>query len=421
MNQNLQTLKGFRDFLPNDKRARDFVVSKVKAAFETFGFEPLETPTLEYASLLMGKYGAEADKLVFSFEDRGGRQIGLRYDQTVPTARVLAQYQNVLPRYFRRYQIQGAFRAEKPQAGRYREFTQCDLDIFGSKDPLADAEIIACTYTAFKNVGYPKIKLVLNDRQTLFDTLKFFATETVSVLSIIQSIDKLDKQPAETVIKELSNKGLPPKTAKNALSSIQAATPSKNLKAIFDLLLSLGVPDSAFVFSPTLARGLDYYTGMIFEVTLPIEGFNLGSFGGGGRYDSLIHQIGGPEIPAVGVAFGLDRMVEAALKLKLIPSSLPSVKVLVTIFSPELSSASLMAAQVLRTHGINTEVFPAYAKLDKQFKLANQKKIPFVLTIGPDETKNGTVTLKNMKTGTQTTAPLEQIISLLDPGSRSGI
>src|SRR3989344_4963616 len=172
----LQTVKGFRDFLPSEKRRRDFIEKKVVEVFERFGFEPLETPTIEYASLLLGKYGKEADKLIYSFKDRGGRDLSLKYDQTVPTSRILIQYQNTLSRYFRRYQIQNVFRAEKPQKGRYREFTQCDIDIFGSTSPIADAEIIACTYFVFKNVGYPTVLLPLNDRQILFSTLTPFAS-----------------------------------------------------------------------------------------------------------------------------------------------------------------------------------------------------------------------------------------------------
>ena len=409
MAQTIQTLKGFRDFLPQEKRARDFVVSKVKEIFEQFGFEPLETPTLEYADLLLGKYGTEADKLVFTFEDRGGRKIGLRYDQTVPSARVLAQYQNELPKYFRRYQIQNNFRAEKPQKGRYREFTQCDIDIFGSKDPVADAEIIACTYAAFNNVGYPQIKLAINDRQILFDTLKLFASDTVSALSIIQSVDKLDKLPESTIIAELISKGLNQDTATNAINSIKAASASKNLKEIIQLATSLGVPESDLIFVSTLARGLDYYTGLIFEIQLPIEGFRIGSFGGGGRYDNLIQQIGGPEIPAVGVAFGLDRMVEAAIKLNLIPQTKGLTQVLVTIFNPDLTSKSLATANTLRHQNIFTEVFPDQVKIDKQFKYASKKGIPFVLVIGPDEAANNVVTLKNMATGEQVTDTLENV------------
>ncbi|HEY5574967.1 MAG TPA: histidine--tRNA ligase, partial [Anaerolineales bacterium] len=317
MTEMLQTLKGFRDFLPRDMQAREYVTERVREVFKLFGFEPLETPTLEYAELLLGKYGEEADRLVYTFKDRGERHIALRYDQTVPAARILAQYQHELPRYFRRYQIQNVFRADKPQRGRYREFTQCDIDIFGTTSPLADAEIVACTYFAFKNIGYPTIEIKINDRQTLFKTLKPFATEQVDVFSIIQSIDKLDKQSEASVIEELVDKGLESQEAQEAMAAIQGAPISDNLREIVDASLNLGVPEDVIEYNPTLARGLDYYTGMIFEVFVPE--YPVGSFAGGGRYDQLIEQLGGPSIPATGIAFGFDRMVEGAIQLGLIP------------------------------------------------------------------------------------------------------
>src|SRR3989344_2669334 len=176
-----QSLKGFRDFLPEEKRKRDWVTGKIKQTFELFGFEPLETPTLEYASVLLGKYGKEADKLIYTFKDRGGRELDLRYDQSVPTARFLAEYQGQLPQYFRRYQIQNVFRADKPQKGRYREFTQCDADIYGAVSYLADAEILAVYYTIYANLGIPKIVIKYNDRVTLIDNLRPFAAKTVDV------------------------------------------------------------------------------------------------------------------------------------------------------------------------------------------------------------------------------------------------
>ena len=172
--QNIQTLKGFRDFLPAQARKRQYVSDKIRETFEIYGFAPLQTPTLEYASLLLGKYGEEADKLVYTFEDRGERQVGLRYDQTVPTARVLSQYQNELPKYFRRYQIQNVFRDDKPQKGRYREFTQCDCDIFGSQSVLADAELLATVDAVFKNLGLKNVVIEFNDRQLLMDSLSEF-------------------------------------------------------------------------------------------------------------------------------------------------------------------------------------------------------------------------------------------------------
>jgi len=409
--KSVQTLKGFRDFLPEEKRKRDFVMVKIKETFELFGFEPLETPTLEYASLLLGKYGEEADKLVYQFKDRGGRKIALRYDQTVPTARVLAQYKNQLPKYFRRYQIQNVFRADKPQKGRFREFTQCDPDIFGSTSPLADAEIIACTYFVFKNIGFKNIVLKVNDRQILFDALKPFVSKKVDIFSIIQSIDKLEKVGKDGVIKELVKKGLKKQKAQEALLAISKAKITPNLKITINYSVGLGVPEKAIEFSSTLARGLDYYTGMIFEVIVPE--YSKDSLGGGGRYDELIGQLGGVDVPAVGIAYGFDRMVEAAEKLNLLPSTMTNAKVLVTIFDEKLIDKSLETAAILRQNGVAAEVYPALDKLPKQLKYADQKGIPYVAIIGPEEAKQKKLTLKNMETGKQQLLSLEKATKLL--------
>ncbi|MGD9128996.1 MAG: histidine--tRNA ligase [Candidatus Woesebacteria bacterium] len=409
--QSVQTLKGFRDFLPAEKRKRDYVIKKVIETFENFGFEPLETPTLEYASLLLGKYGEEADKLVYTFEDRGGRKIGLRYDQTVPTARVLAQYQNELPKYFRRYEIQNVFRADKPQKGRYREFTQCDIDIFGSSSPLADAEILACTYEAFKNVGFKNIKLKINDRQTLMATLKPFAIDRINVFSIIQSIDKLDKLKPQQVIEELVKKGLTENSAKQVLTTVDKAQMSDNLRQIIESAVNLGVKKEDLEFTPSLARGLDYYTGMIFEVILP--DYPVGSCGGGGRYDNLINELGGVDMPATGIAFGFDRMVEAAEKLDLIPADTNAVQALITIFDEKSQAASLKLANQLRQAGINTEVYPALDKLSKQFKLADKKNIPWVVIIGEEEAEKDLLSLKNMTSGKQKQLSVEEAIEMM--------
>lgn len=407
-----QTLKGFRDFLPAQKRRRDYVMKKIVEVFELFGFDPLETPTLEYASLLLGKYGKEADKLMYTFKDRGGREVALRYDQTVPSARVLVQYQNQLPKYFRRYQIQNVFRADNPQKGRYREFTQCDIDIFGSTSPIADAEIIAATYFAFKNVGYPRVQILLNNRQTLFSSLKPFTNKKVDIFSLIQSIDKLEKLGKEKVMAEVVDKGLTKEQAEKALVSIQSAKISKNLQEILDYTIGLGVPKEALVFSPMLARGLDYYTGMIFEVMLPE--YTAGSCGGGGRYDKLIKELGGIEVPAVGIAFGFDRMVDAAQTLNIIPEENAGTKVLVTVFNQELVKRSLAMAKKLRDANISAEVLPSSTdKLDKQLKYADRKKIPYVVIIGPEELEKNVVKLKDMKTGEQKEMRVKEVIEKL--------
>jgi histidyl-tRNA synthetase len=408
--QPVQTLKGFRDFLPAEKRKRDFVATKMREVFVTYGYDPLETPTLEYASLLLGKYGDEADKLVYTFADRGERQIGLRYDQTVPTARVLGQYQNQLPRYFRRYQIQNVFRADKPQKGRFREFTQCDCDIFGSTSPIADAEILAVYYQAYRNVGFGLVIIEINDRETLLSTLSPFATPEVNVASIIQSIDKLDKLTPEAVVAELNAKGLQLDQAQQVLVAIENAEPSARLQEIVDLSINLGIPQAALKINPKIARGLDYYTGMIFEGRIPE--YSGGSVGGGGRYDNLLKDLTGLEMPAVGFGIGFDRTVEAAEELGLLPASLVQTKVLVAVFDEQTINQTLALAAQLRAAGIATELYPALDKLGKQFKLADQKKIPFVALIGEREAEQNTVTLKNMTTGEQQTVAASDVASL---------
>lgn len=411
MGKKLQTLKGFRDFLPPEKKARDFVLERILEAFRQSGFEPLETPTLDYKENIMGKYGDEADKLVYEFVDRGGREVAMRYDQTVPTARVIAQYQNELTFPFKRYQVQNVFRADKPQKGRYREFTQCDIDIFGSSSPLADAEILATTYQAYQSVGFETIELRLNDRQILFDLLAPFSNELLTTANIIQSIDKLDKLAPDQVIEELVGKGLSKDQASKVVDIIDQAEPSGNLKEIISLVAQLGVPENVLKFSPNIARGLDYYTGMIFEIVAP--GFDGGSLGGGGRYDKLIYDLAGIDIPAVGVGIGFDRTVEAAAALNIIPQSTNSAEVLVTIFDSKFLPNSLEAVKKLRQAGICAELYVDDTKIGKQLKYASRKEIPFVIVIGDEEAAKEQVALKDLVSGEQTSQSLEETVAII--------
>lgn len=374
-----RTLKGFRDFLPAEKAARDLVRDRVSRTFERFGFQPLETPTLEYAELIMGKYGEDADRLVYTFEDRGGRRVALPYDQTVPTARVLSQYRSTLPRYFRRYAIRNVFRAESPQRGRYREFTQCDIDIYGSTSTVAEAEIVACAWQAVRDVGFDRVEVRLNDRGLLVGRLTPFATDAVDVFSIVRSIDKLDKLPERGVVDELVGKGLTPAAAADALAAIRDATPTDSLAALLEQARALGVADGDLVFTPVLARGLDYYTGAIFEIVVPE--FGAGSVAGGGRYDDLIEQLGGPPTPAVGLAFGFDRLVEAAVERGLVPGRAAAATVLVTLDDDSVET-SLRAAAVLRRAGVAVEVYPAPDKPGRQFRHAEEQAIPLVVVPG---------------------------------------
>ncbi len=407
-----QTLKGFRDFLPDEARKRAYIISVFKKTFESFGFEPLETPALEYQSLLLGKYGVEADKLVYTFDDKGGRQVALRYDQTVPTARVLAQYQQQLGLPFKRYQIQPVWRAEKPQKGRYREFLQCDPDIFGSTSPLADAEIIAVSAQVLQNLGFDKFQILLNDRAILFEIMNRAGILQSEQLSIIQTLDKLDKKGRDEIIVELKRKGLDDSKIQIIFTAIKEAKPTDNLEIIIRYAISLGIAKEKIVFRPYLARGLDYYTSAIFE--LIIDGYDAGSVGGGGRYDKLIEQISGISVPAVGIAFGFDRIVEAIDQFNLWPEKMEQTVVLVTIFNKELTDQSIAVARALRKKGIDAELYPdTSAKLDKQLKYADRKDFQYAIIVGPEEVKQNMVNLKNMKTGEQETVTIESIISKL--------
>lgn len=415
-----KTLKGFRDFLPEDARKRQYVISTLKKVFESYGFEPLETPALEYEEILLGKYGDEGDKLMYRFEDRGKRKVALRYDQTVPLARVVAQYGSSgkagspqsLSMPFKRYQIQNVWRADNTQKGRFREFLQCDADIVGSSSLLSDAETIIVATKSLEKLGFKDFNILINDRSIFNNIPK----------SAIASIDKLKKIGKENVLKELVDKGISKDQATSILSSIEGKNPTDNLNKIFSYLKDLGIEKSRIEFSPTLARGLDYYTGMIFEVE--IEGYFAGSVCGGGRYDNLIGMFAPSadsgqarkQIPAVGFAFGFDRLMEAMVELKLFPTDIleSSTKILITIFSKGLKEKSLALAPVLRSSGVQTEVYlDENANLEKQLKYADKKGIPYAIIIGPDEASKNMVTLRNMKTRKQKTIALDEVLPIL--------
>lgn len=409
MNRKITTLKGFRDFLPKDARKREHLIKILKDSFQKFGYEPLETPALEYQDLLLGKYGDEADKLIYKFTDKGKRKIGLRYDQTVPTARVLTSYPNI-PKPFRRYQIQPVWRAEKPQKGRYREFLQCDADIFGSKSPIADAEIIALASYSLRKLNFKNFKVFINDRNILFNLLDKVGIDKEKQLSAIQTIDKLDKKTKGYIEEELKEKDIKKSQIKDLFEKIEKADPTDTLIQIIGYAKKMGVKENEIEFRPFLARGLDYYTSTIFEFF--IEGFENGAVAGGGRFDNLIEKLGGPSIPAVGISYGFDRIMLALEKSNLLPKETSSAICLVTIFKEETVEKSLEAVNILRKNSINSILYPdENTRLDKQLKYADKKNIPFVLIIGDEEAKKGLVTLKNMDNKTQETISLEEAIS----------
>ncbi len=388
-------LKGFRDFLPEKARKRQYVINTVRQVFEFYGFEPLETPTLEYEEILAGKYGEEGEKLMYRFQDSGDRRVAMRYDQTVPLARVAAQYRETLPLPFKRYQIQNVFRAENPQKGRFREFLQCDIDIVGINSALSDAEILATVADTYSALGFTQFTILLNDR-TIFEGIPPVA---------ITIIDKLKKIGEDAVKTQLKEKGLDP----DLLDTIKQAKPTSRIQEIMRILAKRGIDNNQVRFEPTLARGLDYYTGVIFEIE--IAGYTAGSVGGGGRYNELLGMFMNTSLPAVGFAVGFDRTVEAMEQLDLFPKDLTTSQVLVTIFDKTLTEKSLEIAYFLRSSGINAEVYlDENAKMEKQLKYANKKNIPYVVIIGPDEANKNEATIKNLTTGQQKTIPEEQLL-----------
>lgn len=411
MNKAPQTLKGFRDFLPEVMVVRNYVKNLLIEVFESFGFEPLETPTLEYSSTLMGKYGEEADKLVYSFTDNGGRQIGLRYDLTVPTSKVLAIYNQQIPLPFKRYQIQPVWRADNTQKGRYREVLQCDIDTFGSSFHISDAEIIAVINSILQKLNFKKYSIRINSRSVLFQILTSAGVKD-DQKSILQTLDKLSKIKEEGVTKELIEKGLSASTITTLLNCIKKAQPDDYLKQVFNLIKDFGVPESCFIFDPTIFRGLDYYTGPIFETY--VEEPKIGSITGGGRYDNLISLLGGPDISAVGTTIGLDRIVDCIMELNLLPN-LPKTKtkVLIANFGPETLKNCQQLFIIFQSKQIPSFIYPNANKLGKQFKYASDKGIPFVAVIGPDEVEKNLVTLKDMTIGEQKTLSLKDLLAQL--------
>jgi histidyl-tRNA synthetase len=397
----IQTLKGFRDFLPKDALKRKWLRGKISDVFERWGFDPLETPTLEPLELFAGQIG-EDEKLFFKFKDPGGRDVALRYDQTVPTCRVVGQYANDLPMPFKRYQIQSAFRAENTQKGRYREFLQCDADIFGVNSPYADAEIIALSLDVYRVLGFPQAKALINDRALLND----FPYEA------IVAIDKLKKIGEDGIIKEMEKKGISTGQAKKYLSTITSLKPNETISVILNYLKEFGFSPDWYEFDPTIARSFSYSTGPIWEIVIP--GFETGSVLGGERFDKLIEQVAGVNIPGTGFGLGFDRTLEAAEQFNLIPEVKTVTQVLVTVFSQDLFGQSLKITRQLRKNGINTDMYSdPSAKLEKQLKYADRKGIPYVIVLGPDEIDKNVVQLKTLKTREKEDLSVEAVINKL--------
>ena len=387
-----RTLKGFRDFLPSEAKKRQWLIEKLRSVFESYGFEPLETPALEYAELLKGKYGEE-EKLIYEFETKGKDKVALRYDQTVPLCRAITQYQNELVFPFKRYQIQNVWRGENPQKGRYRQFIQCDADIIGSFSPLADAEILKLVLDIYKTLGL-SVTIKINDRENFKNLDKRYVT----------AIDKLEKIGESEVLSEMIDKGMAEGVAKKALSDLAKKPQTEKVKKILSTLKQMDGTMNKIIYEPTLARGLDYYTGMIFETV--VKG-SSGSLCSGGRFDKLIGQFLGKDIPAVGFGLGFDRTIEVLEENNLIPPQESSSKALVTILDNK--DKSLEIYKKLKDENISCELYLNDGdKLEKQLKYADKKSIPYSIIIDGNN-----IALKDMEKREQENLSLKDIIEII--------
>jgi len=441
--------QGTRDFSAETVRKRNYILSTIKNTFELYGFQPLETPAMENLDTLMGKYGEEGDKLIFKILNNGlndpknidkakegfeklmqGKNTAalteraLKYDLTIPFARWVAMNNGQLTFPYKRYQVQPVWRADRPQKGRYREFTQCDADVVGSTALLNEIELANIYHDVFVKLGLKEYELKINNRKILV-ALAELCGGAEKMIDITIAIDKLDKIGLEKVKDELSQRGLDPGQI-NTIQSYLEITGSNDEKLIAVEKLfpgnenaSHGVGELKYIFDRTkninlnvdftLARGLNYYTGTIFEAKGP-SSVKMGSIGGGGRYDDLTSLFGVPNIPGVGISFGVDRIYDVLEELNLFPENLQvSTKALFFNLGEQESLFAFNCMQELRKNGIACELYHENVKMDKQFKYADKKNIPFAIIIGSKELGSGEAVIKNLKTGVQETVPSNQL------------
>jgi histidyl-tRNA synthetase len=443
MAEHTRPARGMRDFLPDDVRRREYVVGIIEQTYRRYGFEPLETPALENIDTLIGKYGEEGNKLIFKVLRRGEHEasgetdLALRYDLTVPLARVVAEHRGKLPRFFKGYQIQPVWRAERPSRGRFREFYQCDADAIGSTSPVVEAEVCAAVSDVLRELGFRDFVIRLNHRGLLQGMLQTFGVPPALHDQALVAVDKLDKIGREGVAAELGARGIPAEASERLLMAfdhplVRSATPEPathesmivwareqvgahpvgttavaNLAEILRLCRATSA-GAHVVLDPSLARGLSYYTGAIMETAVPDL---AGSLGGGGRYDGLIGMFCSDAIPACGFSLGLERILVVMGGRRMFPPGLQraAADVMVTLFDGEPVEDGLRLAADLRQCGLRVEVYPEPEKLGKQFKYASVRGIRFVTVVGGEERANGQVTIKDMETGQQTAAPRAEV------------
>lgn len=423
-----RTLKGFRDYAPREQLARQAMFLKIQSVFERFGFLPLSTPVLEYKEILMGKYGDD-EKLIYSFKDNGDRDVAMRYDLTVPLARFVAENQNRLTFPFKRYQIAPVWRAENTQKGRLREFYQCDIDIVeknpGPWSSLGNAEVIACIYTALIALGIQNLEIRFSNRMLFW---RLLSSPEGDRAALLRGLDKFQKIGLDGVKKYLQQQGVTEQgiteaekitalgIGKEALENItllfpEAADVAGAVRSVMFDMVQLGVPEDVLVFDPLIVRGLEYYTNLVFEITLR-DSPEFGSIAGGGRYDGLVGKFTDQEFVAVGGAIGIDRLFEYLESKNLIPDISP-VQALVLNFDDKLLRDRLKLLTELRGDDMKVELYYEPAKLDKQFKYAESKNIPFAILYGEAEKESGMVKIKNLKTREQVEVTLSELVKAL--------
>ncbi|NCF56585.1 MAG: histidine--tRNA ligase [Planctomycetia bacterium] len=435
----VQCLKGFRDYLPGEMLQKERMLASVREVFEQHGYPPLMTPALEYAEVLTGKYGDEGEMLLYRFRDNGDRDVALRYDLTVPLARVLAEHGNIgMP--FRRYQIAPVWRAEKPARGRFREFMQCDVDLIGVDSAAADAEMLVIGAAVMQRFGIENYKLRINHRGVLSALCRKVGLEGSAEGDFLRILDKLDKIGEEKFRQEVS--GIPGLDAsgldsvlavvldassdprevlshieKNLGSDDLATSAIQRMTEILDIVEAAGIGKYCQI-DPAIARGLSYYTGLVYETFLD-DLPQVGSVMSGGRYDDLVGMFSGKELPAIGISLGIDRLFYALSEMGLIETSSQPAEVLVVLFSEESAPASFSAASGLRHEGINTMVYPKAAKVKKQLQFAQKSGIPYVVVIGDEELKKGTVQFRDMDAGSQDEISLSDAVTRIKTGRTS--
>jgi histidyl-tRNA synthetase len=425
-----QPARGMRDFLPEDVRRRQYVIDVVRLVYERYGYEPLETPTLENIETLTGKYGDEGNQLIFKVlrrgEHGGETDLALRYDLTVPLARVVAEHRGKLPKFFKRYQIQPVWRADRPARGRFREFYQCDVDVIGSRSTIVEVELCAAVCEVLTSLGFDDFTVQLNHRVLLTAVLTRAGVEPAMQSDVLVALDKLDKIGPQAVVLDMVKRGVGERVASAVLEQTEqiqhtlsadlftadsaAAAAAHDVAEILELCEATAARGRV-TFTPRLARGLSYYTGAIMEIAVA----GIGSLGGGGRYDGLIGMFSGEQIPACGFSLGLERILVVMAERGMFPASVQAggPDVLVTVFDRESVEDSLRLAGELRTGGLRTELYPEADKLGKQLKYASARDAAFVAIVGADERARGEVTIKNMKTGEQQSVARSEIAATL--------